>query len=617
MAATSSPARQGRLPTLAKYQVLEELGHGGMATVYRAHDARLGRDVAVKVLHPHLKDSFEVAHRFSAEAKAVAKLRHPNIVEVYDVSGDDDDEQYLVVELLRGATLRRVLQRQKKLPPEVAAAVALDLLSALGHAHQCGVIHRDVKPENVMVEHKAPLENGEVPSTPHSHGERGGGDRVVVKLTDFGIAKLLDAQGVTSTGQVLGSPAHMAPEQIEGGEVDVRADVFGMGVLLYECMVGHLPFEGSNPAQVLRRVLDGIYPPADREEPTVGKRWSDILDKALARNADDRFATTQEMADALRNEIARLGFESPRALVEQWLDDPEQFEERAKKTMIDTLCALGKSERQAGSALLAAADYNRALAYAPHDMALIKIVAGLSRAEARERFVRRAIPALCLIVVCGSLAFLITRAVRSGGKQALSVASATSAEPPTRILPPVTPSAAPRVAAAAPPVAGPAMGAPRPQAAAKRTITFAQVKPAFGVKFAVDGEPLGDARSGGTLTLDDKAHELTFSCTNDLCEPRKVVLAPGDKADSVAVELKIKDAVFMVDGTAPNKYQIVEVPGLEIRPLVPVPVPMKYGSAQMTVVELETGKEKKVLLKAGQEAHVKQTEFVKSDRAVP
>src|SRR5581483_2461315 len=115
-------------------------------------------------------------------------------------------------------------------------------------------------------------------------GADAGQPRAAVKLTDFGIAKLLDAQGVTSTGQVLGSPAHMAPEQIEGGEVDGRSDVFGMGVLLYECVVGHLPFEGANPAQVLRRVLDGIYAPAEQEEPRVGKNWSVMLDRALARD---------------------------------------------------------------------------------------------------------------------------------------------------------------------------------------------------------------------------------------------------------------------------------------------------------------------------------------------
>src|SRR5450432_4822147 len=153
MAATSSPTSR-RLPTLAKYEVLEELGHGGMATVYRAHDPRLARDVAIKVIHPHLRDSKEVQSRFFVEAKAVAKLRHPNIVEVFDVSGEDEGEQYLVVELLRGKTLRKLLRDNGAVPPEVAAALGLELLAALGHAHGAGVVHRDVKPENVILEHR-------------------------------------------------------------------------------------------------------------------------------------------------------------------------------------------------------------------------------------------------------------------------------------------------------------------------------------------------------------------------------------------------------------------------------------------------------------------------------
>ena len=124
----SAAPRSGRFPTLAKYDVLDELGHGGMATVYRARDRRLGRDVAVKVIHPHLRDSREIAHRFAVEAKAVAKLRHPNIVEVFDVSSEDEPEQYLVVELLRGLTLRKLLQVHGALPPEVAAVIGVELL---------------------------------------------------------------------------------------------------------------------------------------------------------------------------------------------------------------------------------------------------------------------------------------------------------------------------------------------------------------------------------------------------------------------------------------------------------------------------------------------------------
>ena len=174
-----------------------------MATVYRARDRRLGREVAVKVIHHHLRENTEVAARFVSEARAVAKVKHPNIVEVYDVSDADEPERYLVQELVRGTTLRQLIAQRGHLPAEVAAAIAIEIASALEHAHGLGVIHRDMKPENVLVE--MPTE-GQA-DAPAALAAR-------IKITDFGIAKLLDVQGVTSTGQVLGSPAHMAPEQI-------------------------------------------------------------------------------------------------------------------------------------------------------------------------------------------------------------------------------------------------------------------------------------------------------------------------------------------------------------------------------------------------------------------
>ena len=153
-----------------------------------------------------------------------------------------------------------------------------------------------MKPENVLVAHADPTVVDDRASDT---------DEPLIKITDFGIAKLLDAQGVTSTGQVLGSPAHMAPEQIEGGDVTARADVFGLGVLLYECMVGHLPFDGKNPAQVLRRVLDGAFTPADRRGRPSGRPTRLVLDRALAHDSNDRFASAAELADALRGELER------------------------------------------------------------------------------------------------------------------------------------------------------------------------------------------------------------------------------------------------------------------------------------------------------------------------
>ncbi len=616
MAATSSPTSR-RLPSLAKYEVLEELGHGGMATVYRAHDKRLSRDVAVKVIHPHLRDSKEVQSRFFVEAKAVAKLRHPNIVEVFDVSGEDEGEQYLVVELLRGQTLRKLLRENGAVPPEVSAALGLELLSALGHAHAAGVVHRDVKPENVILEHHAHLgaattsamATTSVPSTrPPASGETPG-DRVVVKLTDFGIAKLLDAQGVTSTGQVLGSPAHMAPEQIEGGEVDARADVFGMGVLLYECMVGHLPFEGNNPAQVLRRVLDGTYACAERERPEIGKAYSAILDRALARQADDRYPSTGELREALAVELRRVGVTSPRAELEAWFDDPAAFALAHKKRMIARMCELGSAERREGKVLAAAADYNRALAYAPDDAQLLRIVTGMHRAEARARLVKKLLPAIFGALALGVVAFFVTRALKSFPVDAPSLDAGAitlvrpepSALPVARLDPTAAPSgSAPLLVAPLAPTVR-LLAVPSAIAPTRRTITIAKIRPVAGVLVAVDGDPATEAASGKSITVDGKPHVLVFSCIEDLCDPQTRNIGAGDGDEAVEMDLKIKPAKLTIAGDPTRSYVIKEKPILSVNAGGTTDVPMTRKSETFHVRQLGTHeREVEVTLTAGQ-----------------
>lgn len=617
MAATSTPSRPGRLPTLTKYEVLEEIGHGGMATVYRAHDKRLGRDVALKVIHPHLRDSAEVAHRFFVEAKAVAKLRHANIVEVFDVSAEDEPEQYLVVELLRGRTLRKLMQEEKAIPPEVAAALALELLSALAHAHGAGVVHRDVKPENVILEHRAPAaaapasDGSSLRSSASRVSKESPGERVIVKLTDFGIAKLLDAKGVTSTGQVLGSPAHMAPEQIEGGEVDARADVFAMGVLLYECMVGHLPFEGNNPAQVLRRVLDGIYPSAEREKPEIGKTWSVLLDRALAHKPEERFADAVEMREAIVTELSRLGIDTPRAELEAWFDDPAAYAEKHKARMVKKLCDLGLAARRAQKVLVAASDYNRALAYAPADPQLLKIVSTMHRAEARARLVRKLAPMVLAAVAMGVGAFFLTRALRQaptvipGTKPALSLSVAEVRPDPAPSTPAASSSASPRASSSAPIVVIPqiakSVASAAPPPVVHREIRLAKVRPANGVIVAVDGDPAVTAETGNTLTLDDKPHTLRFTCKNDWCEPLSRGVEPGANGMSLEVELKIRPASLVVDGNEGRRYAVKERPGLIVAAGVPIDISMTRGSEPVHVRELETDREKIVNLKVGEQ----------------
>lgn len=366
---------------LPKYELLDEIGHGGMATVYRARDKRLGREVAVKVIHRHLRENPEVSARFHSEALAVAKVKHPNIVEVYDVSEEHEVEKYLVVELVRGITLRQLLREQGPLPPEVAACIAIEITRALGLAHREGIVHRDVKPENVL------LRLGT------SEQSTRGADAVRVKLTDFGIAKLLDAQGVTHTGQVLGSPAHMAPEQIEGGDVDARADIFGAGVLFYEMLTGCLPFEGKNPAQVLKKVLEGVFLPAERQLPQVGAAFGAIAERALARSPSDRFASAGEMEQALEQALHVTQIADVRLEIAHYLDEPKTYTERHNAELPDLLAAAANQARSERDMILAAALFNRALSYRPNDTRLLAEVAGLAR---RNRMRRRLYSGLVL-----------------------------------------------------------------------------------------------------------------------------------------------------------------------------------------------------------------------------
>jgi len=465
-------------PNIEKYDLLAEIGHGGMATVYRARDPRLGREVAVKVIHKHLRENPEVGTRFIAEARAAAKLRHPGIVDVYDVSGDDDAERYLVVELIRGTTLRKVLQQHRDLPAEVGAAIVLRLCEALEHAHASSIIHRDIKPENVLVELPAdraaaserereaatpaptaptaaeptidrsppePAAMDDVPAGDPSDTQRSIADvmqprglhgqaaqpkpeprakrpvrarddgGVVIKITDFGIAKILDAQSVTSTGQVLGSPAHMAPEQIEGGDVDARTDVFALGVLMYECLVGHLPFEGKNPAQVLRRVLEGSYAAADRERPAVGGRWARILARALAHDPHERTPSAGALGEEIRRELEALGIGDPKAEIESYFRDAEAHAKALVERLVPRIVARGEAARRTGDVPGAAADFNRALALRPDDLALLKRLGSLTSSAKRRRLLRRAATIVAGSAVLGLVAFQAARAWKSGG----------------------------------------------------------------------------------------------------------------------------------------------------------------------------------------------------------
>ncbi len=539
----ASPAEH--LPRLEKYEVLEEIGHGGMATVYRARDRRLGRDVAVKVIHRHLRESKEVAARFVSEARAVAKLRHRNIVEVYDVSDEAEDERYLIVELVPGTTLRKIIQDRGHMPAEIAAAVALEIGAALEHAHQQGVVHRDVKPENVLVDF--------TDRTPSSRdGESEEKDRGRVKITDFGIAKLLDAQGVTSTGQVLGSPAHMAPEQIEGGDVTARSDVFGLGVLLYECMVGRLPFDGKNPAQVLRKVLDGTFTPAERARPTVGAQLSRIVSRSLAREASDRYASCADLSEALRGELDILGFENPRQELAHYLKDPKGYLEGYDERIVERLVDLGKKARAERNAALAAGYFNRALAFRPDDADLLRQVAGLAQTERMKRLGVQALGVVALATTFGGIAYGVSRATRP----TLGIAPDNSVEPAPLVSGEFDPNIAPKVVRSSDPKTAdsdkpknprtvglvPSNGIPVPSGKTRKVqINVVGAKGQTTVK--IDGKPVN--WFGLTLDVEVGSRKFEFVPLNETCcqnmGPQFIDIKPGDDVFYVRGNVPYRD----------------------------------------------------------------------------
>lgn len=550
-----APAEQK--PDLAKYEIKEEIGHGGMAVVYLARDRRLGRDVAVKLIHRHLRENAEVAARFASEARAVAKLKHPNIVEVYDVSDPTEDERYLIVELVRGTTLRKLLAEHRQLPPEIAACVGVEVANALDHAHGLGVIHRDVKPENVLVAlpNLGASSDGERRSNP---------DEALVKITDFGIAKLLDAQGVTSTGQVLGSPAHMAPEQIEGGDVNARSDVFGLGVLLYEAMVGRLPFDGKNPAQVLRRVLDGAFTAADKARPTVGARFSAIVGRALAHDPQGRYASASELSQALQEELETLGFHDVRGELAAFLSSPESYRESYEARLVEALVQRAAEARKHRDIPLSAACLNRALAFRPDDADLLAEVTSLGRAQRLRRNLVSAGIALggsAIIAAIGFAAVTYGGALADRVKGAPSAGAAQPSPKASAMVPMIAGSAqvgGTRVTDSSPPRRKPKQSTPRPTAGAEpdRALVRIIVNGPQNALVTLDGVKIEDW-FGPPREITVGPHTFDFEPPSpDCCEAGQkltVEIRPPASAGEVQIvqgRIKFKNAVLEVSGPA-------------------------------------------------------------------
>lgn len=350
---------------LGRYELLEQVGSGGMAVVYRGRDSALDREVAVKLLHPHLAEAAESRARFSREARAVARLAHPGIVEIYDYAGDGAPEAYLVTEFVRGRTLRAYAQQVGFAFPEVGLLLGRALCDALVHAHSAGVIHRDLKPENVLIQE---------------------GPRPAVKLADFGIARILASDDrMTMTGALVGSPHHMAPEIVEGKEADARSDLFSLGTILYWLTTGRFPFAASNPTAILRRAIEGDYDDPREVEPRISARLGALLGGCLAVDPAARPQSAAEVRDALDALLAEVGLDGPEGELVAFLTDPAGFKAAYPARAVAALVARGDAALQAGASARALSFYDRVLALDPANAEVPQKLRALSRRRRLRR----------------------------------------------------------------------------------------------------------------------------------------------------------------------------------------------------------------------------------------
>jgi serine/threonine protein kinase len=282
-----------------RYKTLDRLGSGGMSNVYRATDLILERTVAVKILAEHLSDDERFVARFRREALSVAKLIHPNIVQVYD-TGVDDGRHYIVMEYVEGRSGAQLLQRQGPLEPGTTVEIGVQACAGLDYAHKRGIVHRDVKPGNLMID----------------GGAVGGGDgEMVIKLTDFGIARAAEQTRITQVGSVVGTAAYLAPEQVRGEEATPASDVYALGVVLYQFLTGRLPYEGSSLAELaVRQQNERPLPPSTYNDAVPETIGAAVL-RALEGDPMRRYASADELAHGL--ERGRAGEDVTLPLVEE------------------------------------------------------------------------------------------------------------------------------------------------------------------------------------------------------------------------------------------------------------------------------------------------------------
>jgi eukaryotic-like serine/threonine-protein kinase len=604
MSAEKAPSLAGS--TVGRYQLVDKLGHGAMATVYRAVDPTLGREVAVKVMHPFIAERSDMSTRFEREAKSVAGLRHPNVLQLHDYApATAEHPAYLVMELLTGPSLQRFLVEHGAPLAEVAAMIGLRLAQALSAAHARGIVHRDVKPENVMFDLQAGIPLGTASGEAPRLAPLGSPVRVV--LCDFGIARVAAAEGMTATGAIMGSPAYMSPEQASGHEIDARSDQFSLGALMYQLATGAVPFSGGSPLATMAKIVAGEHRPPSAKNPRVPNYLERVIERCLMSKPASRFPSVDAIAEALRDGLTNDGLGDVDAELAKYVRDPAAYNAAAGPRIIST--ALEQAERavKAGQRARALGAASRVLAWDPkHPRAL-----ALADAASPVRVRRVLLALLPVLLIAGAGAWWLRFERRNVDAsrpltKAPQVAAPTPAPPPpspapvkveaeSKAPPPpanekrhhvkpatnepstsgVAPAAAGTVRSTTPATGGaPSATTPATNAGAAATAPAADAKATLTVAIApwcdltVDATPRG--RTPQTLALAPGAHHV--ACKNPVSGQslsRDVVLAPGESRTlrerlyatvRVTPQLQRGDAVT-VDDDAPSAASRELAPG--------------------------------------------------------
>src|SRR5689334_24230664 len=302
------------ISTLGRYKVISEIGQGAMGVVYKAVDPIIDRTVAIKTINLNLsrQELEEYEARFQQEIKAAGRLNHPNIVTIYDV-GKTESVAYMAMEFLEGLELKDMIASGNLPPPDQVVDIIAQVAEGLWFAHQQDIVHRDVKPSNIMV--------------------LGGG---IAKITDFGIARLPNSAVKTMTGLILGSPRYMSPEQVIGKAIDARSDIFSLGVVLYEALTGVAPFDGDNVNAIMYSTVNTTPPPPSSHSRAVPPMLDLIVAKAMAKLLEDRYQTVKEFADDLREVRRQMDSSRPAAALKAMTAPPSRPPAPAAAKLVDT-----------------------------------------------------------------------------------------------------------------------------------------------------------------------------------------------------------------------------------------------------------------------------------------